>query len=627
MKRLLSPILLFAINLATHAQNSKIEIDPRQYVQVMYRKYANDKLIDTIWSWEKRKDVPNQKRTRLNQNGELTIAFEKDSLAHNKEFEGNISLEAEITGSGGTRKIEVSPYSEVGVERQKVGYDSDPPGQIATRFLNMILELDDVRTLGTIDSIDTYLFDSVLFYNTYINMNQFIDLDTFFRNLSPEKVLSTITPTDANFLAPALVSLQQELFEKAKRYENYAGYLMDINSELLKFIDVQQRADGGTTNYKYSRLKGYFESIKSVILNFNKRKKQDVQKYKQQNLITDILRLRDIGEVVSSYMNSFTEPGEDAQKAFFSFINKDNVSYQQLKSNIDSSMAILKKLQLKESDPDGIVTTINPIKRSIKNLYDELLSLSQINGTKLEHLIVQQYRSKIDSPDKNKMLISTIREIYDSLIVRLSDEAGKIIYKKLVFATIDLNKSGAKSGEVLNVYITWKIKSLRASEIPPRLTIGKYYITESGWHVDVSDMFAMVQRLGESKDLSGNVSPSNFKGTGGATLMLTYLGEDKGLRIIPEKDNEFTIKKKNRILNAIQPSIGINVSYLDFSTTKDVEVGTGLLVGIFRNKIFFGSGLNLHMIGKANISPYYMFVGFSFAKLEDLFKNKNGNNQ
>jgi hypothetical protein len=35
---------------------------------------------------------------------------------------------------------------------------------------------------------------------------------------------------------------------------------------------------------------------------------------------------------------------------------------------------------------------------------------------------------------------------------------------------------------------------------------------------------------------------------------------------------------------------------LDFDRTKDVEIGTGLQLGLFKNKVFFGYGANLHLL-------------------------------
>ena len=57
-----------------------------------------------------------------------------------------------------------------------------------------------------------------------------------------------------------------------------------------------------------------------------------------------------------------------------------------------------------------------------------------------------------------------------------------------------------------------------------------------------------------------------LKGTPGVSLLLTY-----------RRDGSDT----NKLANFLEPSIGANVSYLDFSTDDDVEVGAGLVLGFF----------------------------------------------
>ena len=96
---------------------------------------------------------------------------------------------------------------------------------------------------------------------------------------------------------------------------------------------------------------------------------------------------------------------------------------------------------------------------------------------------------------------------------------------------------------------------------------------------------------------------------------------DRGINVIPERNSDHKVTRKNRFMNFFEPSFGLNVSYLDFSTEKDVEIGTGLQLGLFKNKIFFGYGVNLHMLSPKNQSPTYFYVGFSFARLSDLFKD------
>ena len=140
-------------------------------------------------------------------------------------------------------------------------------------------------------------------------------------------------------------------------------------------------------------------------------------------------------------------------------------------------------------------------------------------------------------------------------------------------------------------------------------------------------MFALVKRVDESTVDQATVSPSNFKGSGGAVLMWTFNKEDKGLEITTgnaDNNYEYIAKRKNKVWNFIEPSFGLNVSYLDFSTEKDVEIGTGLQLGLFRNKIFFGYGINLHMISPKKQAPTYFYIGFSFAHISDLFKSSNG---
>ena len=142
-------------------------------------------------------------------------------------------------------------------------------------------------------------------------------------------------------------------------------------------------------------------------------------------------------------------------------------------------------------------------------------------------------------------------------------------------------------------------------------------------------MFALVKRINEGDADPDKLSPSNFKGSGGAVLMWTYRGEDKGVRISVNNkksrpDNSaYSVRGRKQFLNLVQPCIGVNVCYLDFSTEKDVEIGTGLQLGLFRNKIFFGYGYNLHMLKD---EPRYFYLRFSFAKLDDLFKGSSSVN-
>jgi hypothetical protein len=509
-------LLLFMAAITASAQDSltQIEIDPRQYVVVKYRKSPTQGRLDTLWNWENRLSVPNQKIRYIDIDGEIRIDFLKPGLTGNKDFEGTFSLEADISGINGTRRIEVNPYSEIGVQRIPIGIKAEPPAEIAKKLLNMLMELKNA--------------------------------DTIYRRVSRK-------------------SDEPDTLKKAFHYAN--------------------------------------EKLDNVL----------------------------------EYLSSFELAGEDASKAFLALINKDLIGYKFLKNKLTELKKRMEKIDIDQfsdlTSADAASLTKN--KGLIIETNKYLVELSRFEGSPLEKIIKQFAETEyVPTDEKLQQYIGTIKykeNFYtiidkhrDQLAGILSTEAGKLIYKKLIYATIDLGKSGASSGEVLNVYITWILDPKKDSlGNSPRLPIGKYYLNETGWRMDVADMFAMIKRVDERKADPATLSPSNFKGSGGAVLMWTFNKEDRGLRISPGSNGKYNTSRKNRFVNFLEPSIGLNVSYLDFSTDKDVEIGTGLQLGIFRNKIFFGYGVNLHMLSPKNQSPGYFYIGFSFARLSDLFKNTN----
>lgn len=67
-----------------------------------------------------------------------------------------------------------------------------------------------------------------------------------------------------------------------------------------------------------------------------------------------------------------------------------------------------------------------------------------------------------------------------------------------------------------------------------------------------------------------------------------------------------------KFLHWLEPSFGINVSYLDFRTDRDFEFGAGPIMGLFQNRIFLTTGYNFNVNGE---SPFYMGIGFSFSNI------------
>ncbi|GAB2799547.1 hypothetical protein GCM10027275_51770 [Rhabdobacter roseus] len=343
--------------------------------------------------------------------------------------------------------------------------------------------------------------------------------------------------------------------------------------------------------------------------------------------------------ITLNYLNSFEESGIDAKKALLSLMNKDLINYETIKKSLEISNTLLSTINLNIQNQDTLATKFS---ENIDLINETMLNLdlvSRFKGSELE-FILDRKDSQLIALKKNITLekIDSIRNEYDveirekyyNLIINyfpeiseeLSKLAGREIYKKLVHANIDLGKSGAKNGEVLNLYVTWKIDSkINVNQNPPRLSLGKYYLKDTGWKLEIADMFSLVKRINEPTSTEDTLlSPSNFKGTGGAVLMWTFNSLDRGIKLVDRNGTEKIIRK-NRFINFVEPSIGINISYLDFSTGKDVEIGTGIQAGLFRNKIYFGYGANLHLLRPRDQNPYYFFLGFSFTKLSDFFKD------
>lgn len=579
----------------------EIQIDPRQYVRVMYSKTYNQSKWDTIWNWENQKNIPNQKFQILDVNGEIRIEFDRMGLTKNLFFEGGISLEAEISGPSGTRKVEVNPYSEIGLQRKPIGIKSDPPLEISKKLLNILKE-----------SATAYYYYKNCYWDRGFPESASCR-ESFHRVL--EEIETELSSKNAN---KKLDYLNEKLVKSISDYNsaviNNTIYTLNFPSvninNVVQFKNVVSSVEDSLDKSEALLRRGFEAHF------------WDALKYENQR----------VGLIIN-YLDSFESAGEDATNTFLSLINKDPVQYKSMKNLLLSEENNLKRITVPTYEVNN-ETMDSILVKNYQLIYDcshDLYELLNFKGSTLAN-IVNHFAIKNNVSFKdftnyeddavgneldfwNKTLDTAFLDISDSL----SLIAGRIIYKKLIYATIDLGKSGAKSGDVLDLYLTWILDTKKDSSAnSPRLPIGKYYLRETGWKLEVADMFSLVKRINEPIN-DPTVSPSNFKGAGGAVLLWTYNKEDKGISTIKDSSGIVVkVRRKNWIANSLEPSIGLNVSYLDFSTKKDVEIGTGLQIGLFHNKLFFGYGVNLHMWSPKQ-SPYYYFLGFSFAKLSDFF--------
>ncbi|MBL7742430.1 MAG: hypothetical protein JNN00_03045 [Chitinophagaceae bacterium] len=607
----------------------KDEIDPRQYVKVLYKKNPNYKEIERmemqriIWNWNDTGFF--QKFKYIDNNGLLNIFFDKDALSNNYNFRGNISLEAYLKGKEGERKIEVGPYSLVGVERKEIGIESFAPTTAAQLLFNTILEMKRAVVLSQDLSRDYLISTSTLAEDT-------IELSRIYnriRNLNSSESMSNADPYFERLLN---ISKKTYYYYSSDTILNYPYYL-----ELYK-------ATRGIVPPNYRKIR---EAIAIALI--GARDEITKQEDRQMRTIYPIVKVFSTKlDLINTYLNSFENAGPDAVNAFLTLASKDKINFNFLKTNLSLLSTNIKKSlsEADESNPDEIkgLLTSNFISQ-IKQARQIVNEFSSIGGSQMYSLIKSDAK-----PDANASL-AELKDLYgiyfsidnlntydskqfqnnsesyaemnelaksknfDEFKKKLSVEAARIIYKKLVYATIDLGKNGAQPGDILFLNVVWKnIDGERDStnKSSSLLQIGKYYIRETGWKTEISESFYLVERINEPIN-DPNISKSNFKGAYGASIMQTFYYNENFERTLG-----------GRILNRLQPSLGFNISYLDFYNNKDIEIGAGLQLGLFKNVFFFGSGINLHSIrGDEKKSAAYFMFGVSFTNIAAKFKNNN----
>lgn len=519
--------------------------DPRNYVTIFIENSQDRKV------WKQNSLIASSYtfKREIDANSIIYVHFDKQSLEKVK-MDYNFSIGSRLND----RKIEVSPFSEVG-EKQKIINDAKPIDEIS----NNIVVLKDFQD-RVMRKINAYL---ILENDIRGNNANYSNSENIFNSnkynlgywLGQAKGISPIDTSDKT---------QNKLLELRNKIRDYSSLLYPYLKD-----------EGNTLNM-------YVEQLSST---------NDSDKFRM---------------VIDSFITHLTS---------LSFFLKQ-----------DSTIAIRKKsLYMLKNDIENLINLYDYFGVSGNQTQKVFNSLTNYNKINRDRLLValKSYNSlyegiKVESPtitdsdlSKNSDLltsnVSLIDEMLKSMKVEipldLNEKINDIIYRSFFYGTIDLKKSTALEGDQLYIYLILtdpQDPNMKPIELP----VAVFEVTALGWKFfKVSDSFNLIHSNYNTDDSADSFVSSNYKPVPGVSLLTSFAGYEK-----------------SDFWNVLYPSIGINLSYLDFYSNKDVEIGVGLIAGLFNNKLFFNIGYNLQASKKKSL---YWGIGFSFVNLLNTFVKPN----
>lgn len=154
----------------------------------------------------------------------------------------------------------------------------------------------------------------------------------------------------------------------------------------------------------------------------------------------------------------------------------------------------------------------------------------------------------------------------------------------------------------------------------PRSWTWRLEVRDMGVHLKQDNTLLLVKRLG---------SPGSINSSGGEDKIdkksgPKQAGEEKELEsdFKPAAGVSFLFKytARSRILNSIDPGIGVNASFVDFRKDKDLELGVGPVLSLFDRAFHFNLGWNLMVDSK----HFYWSIGIGFLGVSDKVKEAKG---
>jgi hypothetical protein len=636
-------------SLANHSLES---IDPRQFIRI-YEQVKRDQYPKLIYGNE-----INQKKFIVDTKSCLYIDINTEALANKTEFTGSIGLKAKINSSN----IEVSAYSQVGEKLSTVGNESSiSTKDYASSVLGLLIaaEEDDTTDRYHLRNGQQYAIEFSRKINPGLEERMFSRFDIApsyyiksdsgpltsvksitaetFKNRMNEKL--TYGDIYQLFFRGGIDNYIYDLIQ-IKAPESYGLLLTDSIPEYKKFRTA--------TNITPKLIVTYLEEEIAILNQYNKNQESEVAAneffYAYQHIsdisiqLTNFMVLK--APLFSNYLKYLSYINLKESHALTTSFAYDPILIKHITEALDSSLAGLANLAKSFKVELTELNSGNIKKDNIKDKREIYLSL--FNNVALYYKqfdnAIQKLKSRTQSifnattnndTSKFKKYIDLNKDpnFKSDFINKIATSMGRLIYKNLLTGEIDLEQANAVEGGILRIRLAWTtVKNNDTTTV--ELPIAEFYLKSTGWGMSVTDGFFAVNNI--NPDLNNpDLSESRFLGAFGPSLLFTYVSDKSAIKykkkldptfskgLSPELNSDSMVQYRRalRLLEMIQPSVGVNLAALNFNKNKDFELGVGLIAGIFRDKIFIIGGYNVNI----KSSPWYWGVGFSFVNLGSMF--------
>ncbi|HYG00954.1 MAG TPA: hypothetical protein VD927_00855 [Chryseosolibacter sp.] len=628
--------------------------EPRQYVTI-YEKVNDQAPARPIWWLEKtvdqldrgastdgqRRFSSNQKYTVIGSNSVLEIKFDQDAIARNINFQGSISLVAH----SGDKKVQVAPYYVIGQQQKALGVNAMPIKELADYFLRLMIESRRLSSLWTSLKRDSEVLKTIPQAASAI-----LPADKTKAVNTAKAEINRLHAMNSTFIRDKELQIDENLYNTVQQVNFHLDLpILDLISDQ---VDPQYRALYAKP-FKYRHIDSVLTLFRPKVDSLIESRLQDTfyQSYIRGNpvsvfqdkdrasfenrVISSITSEVNTIKLLHSLLKRIKESNSETINAFLSFTTLTVTDFEEMYRRSEENLG--KLTETLNATPDLVAN------QDVLALLQESSQIFQ-NLANSSAMFIQTLRQNGyshvsgDSMTDGKLrklehLMSDARA-YDAVRDIFALHAGREIFKRLVYANIDISKANVDDGDELTISVMWynsdgnKNGGTGVLDDGVELATATFKVRDVGWHVDVVESALLIHRIDEEKlRVDYPLSPSNFKPTAGASLLWTYYNPHrtrdrikKVSRLVADRNEgkrkEFGFVK---FLHWLEPSFGLNVSYTDFRTDRDVEFAAGPVMGFFRNSILLTSGYAFSVNGE---SPFYMGIGFSFSSIYEHVKKK-----